>query len=305
VTGASSGIGKATSIRLSRAGFTVFAAVRKEQDADALRAIGLQRLLPVLLDVTDGDSISAAVDSVRDFVGASGLAGLVNNAGIAVTGPIELVPLEELRRQFEVNLFGQVAVTQAFLPLIRAARGRIVNIGSVGAKFALPFAGGLNASKAAFESISDSLRMELRPWGIHVVVVAPGSIRTAAEGKLVQDSEAAVDAYSPEGKARYGSAYRSFVQSMSRLESRGVGPEAVAEAVDRALSARSPKRRYPVGPMSRLLPLLFTTLPGGAADALRLRLFHVYRRFGGATDAVETRTADVPPTAAIRNGSLA
>jgi NAD(P)-dependent dehydrogenase (short-subunit alcohol dehydrogenase family) len=206
----------------------------------------------------------------------------VNNAGIAVPGPIELVPLDELRRQFEVNVFGQVAVTQAFLPLLRAARGRIVNVGSVGAKFALPFVGALNSSKAAFELISDSLRMELRPWGIHVVVVAPGAIRTAAEAKFIAASEASMNAFPPGGKARYASSCRAFVQAFMNMESHGVGPEVMAATVARALTARVPRRRYPVGPKSRLLPLLFETLPASVADGLRLRMLHVYRPFGAA-----------------------
>ena len=283
VTGASSGMGKAFALRLAERGFTVFPGVRKERDAQALREIGSPRLMPLILDVTDERTISDAVRTVGDAVGGAGLAGLVNNAGIAVTGPIELVPLQELRRQFEVNVFGQVAVTQAFLPLLRAARGRIVNVGSVGAKFALPFGGGLNSSKAAFESISDSMRMELRPWGIRVLLVSPGSIRTAAEAKLLADSEATVASFSADGKALYASSYRAFVRALLRLESRGVGPEVVADTVVRALTARNPKRHYPVGPKSRLLPLLFTTLPGAVADALRLRLFGVYRPFGAAT----------------------
>ncbi len=285
VTGASSGMGKACALRLARGGFTVFAGVRWARDARALEESGPHRLIPVILDVTSERSIADAVRTIRDAAGEAGLAGLVNNAGIAVTGPLELVPLEQLRRQFEVNVFGQIAVTQAFLPLIRTARGRIVNVGSVGAKLALPFAGGLNASKAALESVSDSLRMELRPWGIRVVLVSPGSIRTAAEAKLAADSEAALSAFPPEGKARYAASYRAFVRSMLALESRGVGPEVMAEKVYRALTARSPSRRYPVGPRSRLLPLLFATLPAAVADALRLRLFHVYRPFGAAAEA--------------------
>jgi NAD(P)-dependent dehydrogenase (short-subunit alcohol dehydrogenase family) len=285
VTGASSGMGRACALRLAHGGFSVFAAVRKDADAQRLKESGAPQVTPVILDVTDEHAITAAVRTVGDVVGRSGLAGLVNNAGIAVTGPLELVRLDELRRQFEVNVFGQVAVTQAFLPLIRAARGRIVNVGSVGARFALPFAGGLNASKAAFESLSDSLRMELRPWGIHVVLVSPGSIRTAAEAKLVKDSEAALNAFSAEGRSRYGASYRAFVRAMLDLEKRGVGPEVVADTVFRALTARVPRRRYAVGPKSRLLPLLFTTLPASAADALRMRVFHVYRRFGEAADS--------------------
>jgi NAD(P)-dependent dehydrogenase (short-subunit alcohol dehydrogenase family) len=287
ITGASSGMGKACAVRLSQGGFTVFAAVRKERDAQALRESGSPGLFPVILDVTKDQTIAEAFRTVRDAVGAAGLAGLVNNAGIAVTGPMELVPLDELRRQFEINVFGQVAVTQAFLPLIRAARGRIINIGSVGARFALPFAGALNSSKAAFESISDSLRMELRPWGIHVVLVSPGSIRTSAEAKLLLDSEAAVNAFPSEGQARYAASYRAFVQALLALESKGVGPEVVAGTVFRAMTARPPKRHYPVGPKSRLLPFLFTSLPAGVADILRLRLFRVYRGFGEAAEQGE------------------
>ncbi len=284
VTGASSGMGKACALRLSEAGFTVFAAVRKEPDARAMADRGSSRLRPILLDVTDESTVARAVATVRDEVGAAGLSGLVNNAGVAVTGPLELVPIRELRRQYEINVIGQVAVIQAFLPLIRAARGRIINVGSVGARFALPFGGPLNSSKAALESISDSLRMELRPWGIHVVLVSPGSIRTAAEEKLVADSEATVRGFSPEGQARYAAPYRAFVRSLLALESHGVGPEVMAETVHRAMVARTPRRRYPVGPKSRLLPFLFTALPAGAADAVRLRLFHVYRAFGAAAE---------------------
>jgi NAD(P)-dependent dehydrogenase (short-subunit alcohol dehydrogenase family) len=297
VTGASSGMGRACAVRLSRGGFSVFAAVRKDQDARELGAGGLPRVTPVLLDVTRQETIDEATRAVREAVGPAGLAGLVNNAGIAVTGPVELLSVAELRRQFEVNVFGQVAVTQAFLPLLRAARGRIVNVGSVGARFALPFAGGLNASKAAFESLSDSMRMELRPWGIHVVLVSPGSIRTSAERKLLSDSEAAVSAFSQEGKARYAASYRAFVRALLALESHGAGPEVMAETVYRALTARAPRRRYPVGPRSRLLPLLFSTLPAGVADVLRLRLFHVYRPFGAAAERAR------PPPPAPAGGS--
>jgi NAD(P)-dependent dehydrogenase (short-subunit alcohol dehydrogenase family) len=290
VTGASSGMGRACAFRLAQEGFLVFAAVRKNQDAEALARSGGSRVKPVLLDVTKKDTIAQAVRAVSDAVGRAGLAGLVNNAGIAVPGPVELVSIEELRRQFEVNVFGQIAVTQAFLPLLRVARGRIVNVGSVGAKFALPFAGALNASKAAFEILNDALRMELRPWGIHVVLVSPGAIRTSAEAKLAADADASLHSFSSEGKALYGAAFRAFLEAFLHLESGGVGPEVMADTVARALTARVPKRRYAVGPKSRLLPILFNTLPTAVADALRLRLFHVYQPFGShrpSTSAVE------------------
>ncbi|GHO90937.1 short-chain dehydrogenase/reductase [Reticulibacter mediterranei] len=284
VTGASSGMGKACALRLAQAGYSVFAGVRKERDAQLLKQEGSSRLIPVILDVTDEQSIAAAREVIRETVGADGLVGLVNNAGVGVTAPIELVPLQELRGQFEINVIGQVAVIQAFLPLIRAARGRILNVGSVGGKITIPFGGPLCSSKYAIESINDALRMELRPWGIHVVLVAPGSIRTPAVEKLVADSEVMVNTFSPEGKARYAASYRAFVQSFLKQEEEGVGPEVMAETVYHALTVHTPRNRYPVGPKARLLPFLGTWLPAGVLDVLRTRMFHVYQPFGKVTE---------------------
>ncbi|HEU0026419.1 MAG TPA: SDR family oxidoreductase [Ktedonobacterales bacterium] len=279
VTGASSGMGKACALLLSQAGYTVFAGVRKERDAQMLTQAGSSRLIPVILDVTDENTIAEAYRTIHETVGDAGLVGLVNNAGVGVTAPIELVPLDELRRQFEINVIGQVAVTQAFLPLIRAARGRIINVGSVGGKITLPFGGPLCSSKYAIESINDALRMELRPWGIHVALVAPGSIHTPAVDKLVTDSEAMVSAFSPEGKARYAATYRAFVQAFLKLEEEGVSPDVMAQTVYHALTARAPKARYPVGPKSRLLAFLGVWLPAGALDIVRTRMFQVYQPF--------------------------
>jgi NAD(P)-dependent dehydrogenase (short-subunit alcohol dehydrogenase family) len=287
VTGTSSGMGKACALRLDRAGYTVFAGVRQERDAQMLKQAGSSRLIPVILDVTDAHSISAAVSLIRETVGEAGLIGLVNNAGVAVTAPMELVPLEELRRQFEINVFGQVAVIQACLPLIRQARGRILNVSSVGGRVTIPFNGAFCASKYALESISDALRMELLPWGIHVIVIEPGGIRTAAGDKLVADSEAMLKRFSASGTKLYAQAYRAFVQSLLKIEEEGVGPEAMAEIALRALTARTPRNRYPVGPKSRLLPLVASVLPTRALDAFRTHLFGVPHRFGviSATDA--------------------
>src|SRR4051812_39464080 len=176
VTGASTGIGEAIARRMD-AGFRVFAGVRKEEDAERLRAAGAN-IEPVLLDVTDQASIDAAAATVKAAVRDQGLAGLVNNAGIAVSAPLEFLPVDELRNQLEVNVVGQVAVTQAFLSDIRTAKGRIINIGSIGGKVAFPLAGAYAASKFAMEAITDSLRRELRPWGIEVSIVEPGGVKT-------------------------------------------------------------------------------------------------------------------------------
>jgi NAD(P)-dependent dehydrogenase (short-subunit alcohol dehydrogenase family) len=273
VTGASSGMGKACALRLAQAGYTVFAGVRKERDAQLLKQEGSSRLIPVILDVTNDHMIAEACQLIRETVGVAGLVGLVNCAGVGVTAPMELVPLEELRRQFEINVIGQVAVIQAFLPLIRVACGRIINVGSVGGKTTIPFGGPLCSSKYAIESITDALRMELRLWGIHVVLVTPGSIRTPAVDKLVQDSEAMLKTFPPEGARRYATAYRAFVQTFVKHEEAGVPPEVMAAVVLKVPTARSPRTRYPVGPLSRRLPLLANVLPPKVFDRVKSRLF--------------------------------
>ena len=183
VTGASTGIGEACALQLDRMGFSVFAGVRREADGKALEQKASGRLTPVFIDVADEVSIASAVETVSAAVGDAGLAGLVNNAGIAVPAPIELVPLDALRRQLEVNVIGQVSVTQAFLPLVRKAQGRIVNMGSIAGRLAIPFLGPYCMSKFAMEALTDSLRVELRPWGIKVSLVEPGRISTPIWGK--------------------------------------------------------------------------------------------------------------------------
>lgn len=284
VTGASSGIGRACALHLDGAGFRVFATVRKPIDADALKAAASPNLVPVLMDVTDAASVATAALTVAAAVGDAGLAGLVNNAGYGVPGPIELVAPADLRRQLEVNVVGQVAVTQAFLPLIRRARGRIVNIGSVGGKITLPFGGALCASKYAIEAITDALRMELHPWGIRVVLVAPAGIATPAVDALQRDGEAAIATYPPEGRRRYEAMFRTFLQRAVAKEKQGSPPTVVARAVLKALTARSPKARYPVGADAVPLTWLPWLLPPRWLDRLRFKMFGLPPRFGGAAD---------------------
>ena len=201
VTGASSGIGRATALRLAQAGWHVFAGVRRPADGDALRQAAGEfgpRATPLLLDVTVADLIGEAVTTVADHVGTSGLNGLVDNAGIGVTSPMEVISPDALRFQFEVNVFGQIAVTQAFLPLVRQATGRIVMIGSIGGRFTPPFGGPLAASKSAIASLADALRQELAPWNIRVVLIEPASILTDAVDKVKRDAQATLGEFSPE-----------------------------------------------------------------------------------------------------------
>src|SRR5262249_39561380 len=183
ITGASTGAGRDAALHLDRNGFRVFAGVRREADAESLRKEASPQLEPLLLDVTDAAAIEAAAKRVDAEVGSAGLAGLVNNAGIGIGAPIEFLDLNELRRQLEVNVVAVVAVTQAFLPALRRARGRVVNAGSIGGRVSQPLVGPYSASKFALEAISESERMELAPWGIEVSLVEPGAISTAIWGK--------------------------------------------------------------------------------------------------------------------------
>jgi NAD(P)-dependent dehydrogenase (short-subunit alcohol dehydrogenase family) len=280
VTGTSSGIGRACALGLDRAGFTVFATVRQEKDAESLRQAASDRLTPVMMDVTEEGSVTSAADAVTRAVGTAGLAGLVNNAGVAVPGPFELIALDELRRQFEINLFGQVRVTQAFLPLLRQARGRIINIGSVGGQVTIPFGGALCASKYALEAVNDALRMELYPWGIHVVLIAPGGISTPAVDRLMRDGEAAIGRFSPEGRRLYGDSFRRFLRGAFAREKQGSPPEVVARAVLAALTARKPRTRYPVGHDATVLTWMPRLLPTRWLDWVRFKMFGLPRKFG-------------------------
>ncbi len=283
VTGASSGIGRACALDLVKQGFRVFAGVRKSKDAAELRAEGGEALLPVEIDVTKRTTIDMARGVVGDALSGAGLDGLVNNAGIGNTAPVEFVTDEDLRHHFEVNVFGQVAVTQAFLPLIHRAVGRIVNIGSVGSHVTMPFGGALCASKSALQSLTDALRLELRPFGIHVCLVEPGAISTPGVDKALGDIEAVIRSLPEDGAVRYGDQLRAFARIGYEHESHGSSPDVVAAAVRHALTARNPHVRYPVGKHARTLEAVARVVPDEFLDQLRLRLFGFPTAFGGKT----------------------
>jgi NAD(P)-dependent dehydrogenase (short-subunit alcohol dehydrogenase family) len=238
VTGASSGIGLASAVRLANAGWRVFGGVRTEADASVLRACGVE---PLELDVTDQGQIAAAADAV-----GSELHGLVDNAGIAVAAPLELVPLDELRRQLEVNVIGQLAVLQAVLPALRRACGRVVLMGSIGGRSALPFLGPYAASKHALEAFADVLRVELGPWGIRVAIVEPASVKTAIWTKGAAHAEALRAEIGSDAAALYATRLERFRQ-VALKRGPGVDPDVVARAVEHALTASRPKARYVVG----------------------------------------------------------
>jgi NAD(P)-dependent dehydrogenase (short-subunit alcohol dehydrogenase family) len=262
VTGASTGIGRATALRLAASGWRVFAGVRKEADAESLRAETSPSLVPVVLDVTDPDQIAAAAELIERESGG-GLDGLVNNAGVAVPGPLETVPLDDLRHQLEVNLIAYVAVTQAMLPQVRRAGGRVVFLASIGGRIAFPFGGPYHASKFATEAIGDVFRQELRPWGIEVAIVEPGSIDTPIWGRG-QEKAAEIEAKSPQTNLLYGAAIEKFRKVIEDTAERGIPPEKVARAIAHALESKRPKTRYLVGldarVQARIQPLIPTRL---------------------------------------------
>jgi NAD(P)-dependent dehydrogenase (short-subunit alcohol dehydrogenase family) len=265
VTGASSGIGEATARHLRSLGFEVLAGVRREEDAEPLRRDGVR---PLMLDVTDGDSVERA----RGDVGDGEIAGLVNNAGVAVAGPIEFIPVEELRDQLEVNVIGQVAVTQAFLPGLRRGGGRIVNVSSIGGRVALPMAGPYAASKFALEAISDSLRRELAGQGVEVVVVEPGGIKTPIWEKGGARADALRERMPAEAERLYGRIIDGVRSETRKIATdRGLPPTAVAEVVGEALTAKRPRTRYLVGRDAKVRAALARVVPDRVLDRLIAR----------------------------------
>lgn len=242
------------------------------QDADAERlAASHDRIRPVKVDVAD----EATVAALPGELGDAPLAGLVNNAGISVSGPLEFVPLDEWRRQLEVNVIGQVAVTQALLPALRSARGRIVNIGSVGGRVAVPLLGPYNASKFALEGITDSLRRELRPLGVHVAIVEPGAIATKIWEKGTSAADELLAGAPPEAEAVYGPTIAALRAQAGKATREAIPPEEVARAVLHALSARRPRTRYPVGRDAKQRIRLAGLLSDRAFDALMARMLRV------------------------------
>src|SRR5690242_1091211 len=254
VTGSSSGIGRATALRLAAAGQHVYAGVRHAEDGEQLaRSAAGGEITPLILDVTEPAQIEAAAAAIGAH---GGLDGLVNNAGYGLACPAELVPLDAFRRQLEVNVTGQLAVTQAMLPLLRQAAGRIVMVSTIGVRFNPPFAGPLDAAKAALTALADSFRQELAPRGIRVVLVEPASINSGAADKVSRDAAATAAAASPEGQALYQAMFANMLEVMNRRERNGSAPDVAAAVITRALTASRPRTMYLTGKNSRRLALL-------------------------------------------------
>jgi NAD(P)-dependent dehydrogenase (short-subunit alcohol dehydrogenase family) len=247
ITGTSSGIGKACALGLDQRGYQVFAGVRRQEDGESLRQRASKRLMPVMVDITDREQVVAAAETVGQALGEAPLAGLINNAGISVGGPLEFVPIDGLRHQLEINVVSQVSVTQMFIPLLRKSQGRIINVGSVAGLFASPLMGPYCASKYAMEAISDVMRRELKPWNIKVSLLEPGPIASniwektrKRVGHVLKDP--------PEGLlSLYQPLIEKVAQRAARAEKNAQSPEVVVQAVVHALTSAHPKTRYRIG----------------------------------------------------------
>ena len=268
ITGASTGIGAACALHLDQLGFTVFAGVRKPEDGESLQKASSDRLVPLELDVTDLTTIQKSHAVVLEATRARGLYGLINNAGIAVVGPLEAVPISDLRRQLEVNVIGQVAVIQAFLPLVRQARGRIVNMGSIAGLSTMPLMGPYSASKFALEAMTDALRLEVQQWGIHVSIIEPGAIATPIWNKSAIEAVERETAIEAELRTLYKPLVAAVRKVVGEASKRAISPDAVAKVVEEALIAPTPRTRYLVGTDAKFRALMVRLLSDRISDRI-------------------------------------
>lgn len=267
VTGASTGIGAAVAQRMVRAGWEVFAGVRKREDGERLVEVsGSARLVPVLIDVVDQASVDAAAAEVTGALAGKGLDGIVNNAGIAVGGPVEHLPLDEWRRQLEVNVLGQIAATQAFLPLLRRAKGRIVFTGSISGRLSPPMLSPYSVSKHAVSAIAESLRHELKPAGIKTVVIEPGAVATPIWDKGTASIDELRRTLPPAALEQYAEFVTAMEKNLVDQARKGISPDACAAYYERALTTARPRARYLVGPDAKAGGSLARILPDRVRD---------------------------------------
>jgi len=270
VTGASTGIGKATALHLDKLGFKVFAGVRKESDGQALRKETSNKLTPIFLDVTDSNSITAAMDTVSKETGGE-LYGLVNNAGVSLNGPLELVPTSKIKQLMDVNVLGLLAVTQAFLPRLRQSKGRIINISSGHGLVAVPDKSVYAASKFAVQAITDSLRIELRPFDVSVSSIVVGKVDTAVLGKIITDRDKMIEAAPAEVVKLYSPLIEFFDKEVKELP--GIPAIEVGKVIAHVLTTEKPKAQYLIGPGAKKMKNL-ARLPIGLRDWLMVKAIY-------------------------------
>ncbi|MFB7899930.1 SDR family oxidoreductase [Streptomyces xiamenensis] len=265
ITGASTGMGAATARELARRGFHVLASVRRQSDADTLRNAGLE---PVLLDITDPEQIASVSQRIADDPAGRPLRAVINNAGIAINAPVEVLSMEEWQRQFDVNFFGHVAVTKAVLPALHASGGRVVNISSIGGRIAMPTYGAYAAAKFAMEAMSDSLRRELAPHGVQVVVVEPGGVKTEMTGHGIERAKDTIATLSPTQRSRYGELLQAIINQATSFTDSGLSAEAAALVIAKAATARRPRTRYTIGRDAAVLTRLSRILSDKMLDRI-------------------------------------
>lgn len=272
VTGSSSGIGAAIARLLAERGHTVFGGRRDVARAGDPERVGAGSVIALPLDVTDDESVGRARAEVERRLGPGGrLAGAVNNAGITVIGPAELLGMDDLRQQFEVNLIGAVRVSQAFLPLLRRSGGRIVNVGSLTARMSFPFAGPYSASKAALAAMSHAMRRELRPHGVHVALLEPGNIETRIWDEHIRSVETLLERTAPDARRTYEEHLEADMRMVRKLKAGGTDPGEVAKAAFEALNSERPRSRYAVGRDAKALSILLRVVPSPISDRLIAR----------------------------------
>ena len=299
ITGASSGIGRSCVERMNRAGWQVFATVRKASDRDALAGTGEGRIIPVLMDLQESASVESAAAEIGRYLDGRGLDGLVNVAGIGMVRPLEYASMRDVREIFEINFFGQLAVTQALSRLLREKRGRIVNITTVGVNLALPFGALLNASKSAFAAMSDTLRLEMHPFGVRVCAIEPGAISTPAVDKTLGDIEQVIAGLPPDAQSQYGPMIRRLGKRAYTMEKNGSPQEVVAGAVHHALTSNRPRIRYRVGKHAKLLATLPRVLPESVMDAIVIRMFGLTAPASEETATISGRSRQRGPVGRV------
>jgi NAD(P)-dependent dehydrogenase (short-subunit alcohol dehydrogenase family) len=273
ITGASSGIGAATARELARRGFHVLAGVRRDQDADAIRGPGIE---PLIIDITNPDHIRALATRVHEDPQSRAVRALVNNAGIGVNAPVEVFAIDEWRRLFEVNFFGHIAVTQALLPALIRSKGRVINISSVGGKVAMATYGPYASAKFALEAVSDSLRREIAPFGVEVVVVEPGAVKTKIAGRAIAKAHEVASNMTPEQSQRYGGLVQAITAQAASETDRGMSADGAAKVIATAVTAHKPRTRYTVGRGAAMGTLMARILPDRILDRVLATVLRPY-----------------------------
>ncbi|MCP4632011.1 MAG: SDR family NAD(P)-dependent oxidoreductase [candidate division Zixibacteria bacterium] len=285
VTGASSGIGRAAALELDKLGHTVFAAVRKEEDVKILEQASSDRLMSIILDLTDEFSIMSVKEEIDKKVGTFGLKGLVNNAGITIPGPLEFIPMDIIREVFEVNLFGAIALTKALLPLLRRGDGRIVNVGYGGSSLPAPLMSTIASSKAAFKSFNDSLRLELQGIGIKVIMITPGAVQTPGIDKAETEAKKILKALSSYAQKLYGQSMRYSYSRIFDDKRKGLKSSAVGYLIVNALTSPFPKNNYIIGREAKLERFLRRFAPDSIIDMIAKSMHYLESSFDSFTDS--------------------